>query len=173
MTRQIIYQGKKIQLALDTTMLADGTPLQREVVVHPGAVVMLPLLDDGRVCLIHNQRVAIGKRLLELPAGMLQSPEPPATAAVRELEEETGYRAAEWRLLAEFYPSPGIMTERMYLYLARGLTAGPTRLEVGEEIETRLIPWDDAVAGVLSGTICDAKTIVGILLWDRLRNRST
>lgn len=169
MPRQLVFSGRKIQLAVDEEVLADGTALQRDVVIHPGAVVILPLLDGGRVCLLRNYRHAIGQTLLELPAGTLEPPEPPEAAAVRELAEETGYSAGRWRKLAEFFPSPGIMNERMFLFLAEDLRPGPMRPEAGEQLEPEIVSWDQAQRWVLDGTICDAKTLVGLLLWDRLR----
>lgn len=141
----------------------------REIVRHPGAVVLLPILDDGRVCLIRNFRLSLGRTLLELPAGTLEPPEPPAATAYRELIEETGYRATEVRLLQTFYPSPGVLDEKMYLFLATGLTAGPAAPEVGEELENVLLPWDEAIARVLAGEIEDLKTIASLLLADRKR----
>lgn len=167
--RRVVFQGKKINLAVETSTLADGSELEREVVLHPGAVVMLPLTDDAHVCLVRNYRFSVAETLLELPAGTLEPPEPPEVAAARELAEETGYTARTWRKLAEFYPSPGIMTERMYLFVARDLTPGPQRLQAGEEMAVQVVAWEDAVAWALDGTIRDAKTLVGILLWDRLR----
>ena len=142
----------------------DGSLHAREVARHPGAVTILPLLDDGRVCLIRNYRVAVDQTLIELPAGTLEPGEEPAATARRELEEETGYRAAEVRQLCEFYMSPGVLSERMVLFLATGLTRGPTRLEGGEQIEPFVVSWDEAMALIRRGEIRDSKTLVG-LLW--------
>lgn len=169
MARTVVYRGRKIQLAVEATPLPDGGSLEREVVVHPGAVVILPLVAPGRVCLLRNYRYTVGETLLELPAGTLEPPESPESAAVRELGEETGYRAGRWRRLAEFYPSPGVMTERMFLFLAEDLTPGAMRPEQGEQLEPQVVAWDEAVAWACDGTVRDAKTIVGLLLWDRLR----
>src|SRR5262249_33990811 len=124
MSRQIIYQGRKIQVALDTEVLPDGQTVCRDVVLHPGAVAMLPLLDANRVCLVRNRRPIVAEILLEVPAGTLEPAEPPEAAAVRELEEETGYRAKRWRKLAEFIPSPGVLNERTHLFLAEDLIPG-------------------------------------------------
>jgi ADP-ribose pyrophosphatase len=147
----------------------DGKLHVRETVQHPGAVTVLPILDDGRVCLIRNYRVAVDKTLVELPAGTLEPGEDPATTAGRELIEETGYRAASIDKLSEFYMSPGILNERMHLYLARGLRPGPPALEPGEQIETWVVPWAEAMRMALDGSIEDAKTLVGLLYFDRLR----
>lgn len=147
----------------------DGKPHPKEIVEHPGAVTILPIFRDGRVCLIRNQRTAAGKTLVELPAGTLEPNEDPAVTAVRELAEETGYRTDSVEKLCEFFMSPGILTERMYLYVARDPQPGETALEPGENIETLVVSWDDAMKMVGDGTIEDAKTLVGLLYYDRLR----
>jgi len=149
--------------------MPDGSRHVREIVDHPGAVVITPILDDGRVCLIHNYRVAVGRTLVELPAGTLEKGEDPEATAARELSEETGYRAESIEKLLEFVMSPGILNERMYLFLARGLQAGPTALESGENIQTLVVDWTEAMRMVFDGTIVDAKTLVGLLYYDRLR----
>src|SRR5207302_8271202 len=114
-------------------------------------------------------RLAVGETLWEIPAGTLEEGEAPETAAVRELREETGYQAAHWRKLAEFFPSPGVLSERMHLFLARDLTPGPLRLQPDEELEPKIVAWSDALRWALDGTIRDAKTLVALLLWDRIR----
>jgi len=131
--------------------------------------VILPLLDDGRVCLIRNWRVAVAKTLIELPAGTLEPPEPPQVTAERELIEETGYRAKKIEFLHAFFLSPGILDEKMHFYLATGLTAGQPAREEGEEIENMLISLDDAIQMIFRGEIEDAKTIVGLFWAERLR----
>jgi ADP-ribose pyrophosphatase len=171
MARQVVFQGRKIRVALDTYTADDGQTINRDVVIHPGAVAILALPDAEHVVLLRNERFIVGETLWELPAGTLEPGEPPDTAAPRELAEETGYTAARWRKLAAFFPSPGIISERTHLYLAEGLTPGPMQLETGEELTPQVVPWRDAVAWALDGTIHDAKTLVGILLWDRLRTR--
>src|SRR5262245_13434730 len=106
----------------------DGAVHTKEIIEHPGAVAILPVLDDGRVCLIRNYRVAVGRTLVEVPAGTLEAGEDPAATAARELAEETGYCAASVEKLREFTMSPGILNERMHLFLARGLQPGSTAL---------------------------------------------
>lgn len=144
--------------------LPDGGTRVREVVLHPGSVVVVPLLSDDRVCLIEVVRPAVEATLLELPAGTLDREESLVEAARRELLEETGYRAGRIEGLGSFWMSPGILRERMHLFVAGDLRPGPQALEPGEEITTRVVPWDDAVAMCLDGRIDDAKTIAGILL---------
>lgn len=131
---------------------------------HPGAAVILPLVDADHVCLIRNHRVAVGETLIELPAGTLEPGEPPAATASRELCEETGYTAGKIQLLTSYYPSPGVMDERMYLFLATDLTPGPANLEAGEEIENLVVPMAQARQMVGSGEIQDGKTLAG-LMW--------
>lgn len=147
----------------------DGSTHTRESVQHPGAVVVLPLLEDGRVCLIRNYRSAVDRTLIELPAGTLEPHEEPLQTARRELEEETGYRAGAVEPLCQFYMSPGILNEKMHLYLATALTAGPARLEAGEQIEPWLVPWSEALAMAEDGRIEDAKTLVALFWYDRRR----
>lgn len=141
----------------------------REIVRHPGAVVLLPLVDEQHVCLIRNHRVSIQQTLIELPAGTLEPGEPPDVTAARELQEETGYVAARLELLHTYYPSPGILDERMYLYVATGLTPGPAHREPGEEIDNLVVTWDEALALIDRGEIHDSKTLVGLLLYQRWR----
>ena len=148
---------------------AGGPELRKQAVEHPGAVVIIPLVDTDHVCLINNHRVAVGKTLIELPAGTLEPPEPPRDTAERELQEETGYRAREFHELPAFFMSPGILNERMHLFVAKGLTPGEHARETGEEIENLVVPWDEAVAMAMDGRIEDAKTLVALLRWDRLR----
>jgi ADP-ribose pyrophosphatase len=127
------------------------------------------MVDDERVCLIRNHRVAVGKMLVELPAGTLEPGEDPAVTAARELVEETGYRAASVEKLREFYMSPGILNERMHLYVARGLEGGKAAPEPGEEIETFVVSWAEAMRMAFDGTIEDAKSLIGLLHYDFLR----
>jgi ADP-ribose pyrophosphatase len=170
MARNIVFRGRKIQVAIETSTDANGQQVQHDVVIHPGAVAILPLVDADQVCLLRNHRVIVGETLLEVPAGTLEQGEPPDDAAVRELAEETGYRAGRWRKLGTFYPSPGVLTERTHLYVASELTPGPQQLEAGEEIRPEVVAWSQAIAWALDGTIRDAKTLVGLLWWDRLRS---
>ncbi len=169
MLREIVFRCKKFQVAQETSAAADGSRLTRHFVLHNGAVAILPLLDGDRVCLLRNHRPTVREELWEIPAGTLEPGEEPDVAAVRELAEETGYRAERWRKLREFYPSPGILSERMYLYVAEGLTSGPMQLEADEELVPQVVPWSDALTWAMDGTIRDAKTLVAILTWDRCR----
>ncbi|MCA9230936.1 MAG: NUDIX hydrolase [Planctomycetales bacterium] len=149
----------------------DQPAVRRQVVVHPGAVVIVPMVDADHVCLIRNHRVAVGKTLVELPAGTLDRDEPPRDTAIRELQEETGYIARHWQELPPFFMSPGILNERMHLFVAQDLAPGEPAREAGEEIENLVVDWQEAVRMAESGEIEDAKSLVGILLWDRLRQK--
>ena len=144
----------------------------KHTIEHPGAVAIIPLLEDDHVCLIRNDRIAVGKTLVELPAGTLEPAEPPRKTAERELREETGYAAGHWHELSGFFMSPGILNERMHLFVAKDLTAGTPAREQDESIENLVVHWDEAIAMVLRGEIEDAKSVAAILLWDRLRQIS-
>ncbi|MBK8913961.1 MAG: NUDIX hydrolase [Phycisphaerales bacterium] len=146
-----------------------GREHAHEIVVHPGAAVILPVLDDGRIVLIRNWRVAAGAELLELPAGTLEPGEAPSACAARELQEETGFRASRITPLTRFFSSPGICTEVLHLFAATGLSAGPQSLDAGESIRVEPTPMEDALAAVRNGQIMDAKSIAGILFYDRWR----
>jgi ADP-ribose pyrophosphatase len=172
MPRTIVHRGRKIQVAVDVEAGPRGGTIQRDVVLHPGAVAILPLADDGRVCLLRNHRFIVGEVLWEVPAGTLEPGEPLETAAARELAEETGYTASSWRKLAEFYPSPGVLSEKTVLFVARSLTAGAMRPEEDEQLEPVLLSWSEALRMTLDGTIRDAKTLVALLLWDRLKEEN-
>ncbi len=147
----------------------DGSTRRREIIRHPGAVTILPMVDDDHVCLIRNFRVTVARTLIELPAGTLEPAEDPQKTAERELIEETGYRAARLQRLHEFLLSPGILDERMHLFLATELTAGEARREPGEEIENLVVPWQTAIDWVMQREIEDGKTIVSLLFFDALR----
>ena len=166
---EVLLVTRRFQVVRHRQQGADGRQHTKETVQHPGAVAILPMVDQDHVCLIRNYRVAVGRALIELPAGTLEPGEPPEITAGRELIEETGYRAAHIEKLLEFNMSPGILNERMYLYLATDLTPGTTALEAGEEIETLVTPWDEALRMAFDGTIEDAKTLVGLMYYDRLR----
>ena len=170
--RRIIYRGRKIDLALQTVRLADGSEATREVVVHRGAVALLPMLDGDRLCLVKNDRYSVGKTLLEVPAGTLEPGESPDEAAPRELREETGYVAGSITRVGAWWVSPGVMSERMFLYVCRGLTPGPTDHQADESLEPVVVSWDDALAMVADGRIDDAKSMLAILIGARYRRVS-
>ncbi|MDR0338471.1 MAG: NUDIX hydrolase [Planctomycetaceae bacterium] len=146
-----------------------GTQLERHIVVHPGAVVILPILDDNRIVLVRQHRVAVDETLIELPAGTLEPNEFPIATARRELIEETGYTAKTMTLITTFFTSPGFVQEKMYLFKATDLIPGPTAMEDGEKIETLIMELPQALQMIANGEIKDAKTIIG-LYWLKLAN---
>lgn len=160
---ETLLQARLFRVVQESYETPDGRRHVRQIVRHPGAVAIIPRLDDGRICLIDNYRQSVGRTLVELPAGTCEPNEDPAETARRELAEETGYRAARIEKIAEFYMSPGILDERMHVYLATGLAPGPQALEGGEQITLRVTPWDDVLRMIRDGQIRDAKTVAGLL----------
>jgi ADP-ribose pyrophosphatase len=142
-----------------------GCAVVREVVRHPGAVLILPVRNDGRLVLIRNERIAAQERLWEFPAGTLKPDEEPAAAAARELEEETGYSASSWRRIGEFFTSPGFADELIHVFLASQLTPGRMRLDPGESIEVVSLTTDEVDRMVRSGEVRDGKTLAALELW--------
>lgn len=154
-----IFDGRILHIRRDTVRLPDGGEATREVVDHPGGVCVLALDEENRALLVSQFRYPYEKVLREVPAGKLEYGEDPAQAAIRELEEETGAVAGEFRSLGELYPSPGYCGEVIRMYLARDLTFGETHLDKDEFLNLERIPFDRLVEQVLSGEIRDAKTI--------------
>ena len=168
---ELLFHAARFQVVRRVATAEDGRCQSRNVIRHPGAVVILPVAADGRICLIRNFRVSVGQRLVELPAGTLERGEEPVHAAHRELAEETGYRARTMDFLAAFYSSPGLLDERMHLFLASDLDAGPMALEGDEDIQPLLVTWPDAFAMIADGRIQDAKTLVGLLYYGAFRRK--
>ncbi len=161
---EYVYRGRVVNLRLDTVRVKNGDLTVREIVEHRGAVAMIPLDAAGSVTLVKQWRAAPRRVMLEIPAGTLEPGENPEEGAPRELKEETGLTAARWDFLVRFSPSPGILTEEMFLYLARDLTQGAQALMGDEDIEVVKLPLEEAIARIGTGEIADAKTIVGLLL---------
>lgn len=158
----MLLKGARFNVHRMTLTDNDGQLYVREVIRHPGAVVLLPILDDGRVVLIENTRPSVGETLLELPAGTREPEEQAIVTASRELIEETGYTAGKLELIHEFYSAPGICDELMHLYRATELVAGDPRREATEVIENRIATKDEITDWIKDGTIRDAKTLVGL-----------
>lgn len=171
MARETVHVGRKIRVEVDTFTAPDGTTIRRDLIRHPGAVVILPVLDAGHVVLLRNHRFVIDETLWELPAGTLEPGEPLEECARRELIEETGYRAAKWRSLGHLYASPGVLDEKLHLFVAEELTAGEAAPEACEQLEPVTVPFADAIRMCLNGEIKDAKTITTLLLWERMQKR--
>lgn len=160
---QYLYRGHVINLRLDDVRLPNHHMTVREIVEHRGAVAIVALDDRDRILLVRQYRAAAAREMLEIPAGTLETGEDPALCATRELKEETGYMAAKWEPLGQIYTSPGVSTEKMYLYIARQLTLTEATPEEDEAITVETVPFAQAVQLVESGGIVDAKSIVGIL----------
>jgi ADP-ribose diphosphatase len=168
-TRRTLLETRRFTVVEEVVRRPDGSTANCVYVEHAGAVAVLAMVDAERVCLIHSRRLTVDRTLVEVPAGTREPNEPPLESARRELQEETGYRAEHWEKLGEFYTSPGILTERMHVFLATGLTAGPPQREPNEEIENLVVTWDEAMAMVDRGEIVDGKTLVALLAYDRRR----
>src|SRR5438270_927089 len=133
MARQIVYEGRRIRVAVESLVRPDGRTAAKEIILHPGAVAVLPFVDAEHVCLLRNYRFPLSETLWEIPAGTLEPGEDVRHAAQRELAEESGYRAGSCEKLTAFYPSPGVLNEVLHVFVARDLTPGEPRLEIDEQ----------------------------------------
>jgi ADP-ribose pyrophosphatase len=158
-----IYRGRVIELKVDRVIEPGGVETTREVVCHPGSAVVIPHLPDGRLILVRQYRYAAKQSLWELVAGGLEPGETPSQGARRELQEETGYRARIMKPLLEFYPSPGVLSEKMHLFEARGLSPAKGVPDEDERIKTGFFTLKDLAAMMKHHKIHDGKTLVGIL----------
>lgn len=166
---ETIYSGRILALKVDTVEMPNKKYSKREIVEHPGAVVILPILPDGRILLVHNYRTAVGRTMLELPAGLIERGEEPKDTARRELEEETGYAADEMLFLFDAYPSAGYSNEKQQFFLAKGLLKITD--EIDEEIaDHTVIELDELLQRIENCGIMDAKTIMGALYLDRIKD---
>lgn len=166
---ETVFRGKLISVDHLTVRLPDGNEALREVVRHRGASAIVPLDADGMVTLVRQHRIAIDRMTWEIPAGKLDSKgEDPLIAAKRELEEETGLRAAEWRLLTTLDTTPGFCDERISVYLATGLEQYAAHTDADEFLRLRKLPLDDAIRLCVNGEIRDAKSIIGLFMTDAL-----
>lgn len=170
-TQHTVYQGKIVTLRVDEVTLPNGATAKREVVAHPGGVCIAPLTDDGKLLFVRQYRYPYGEVLWELPAGKLSPGEDPLEAGKRELHEETGAAAREWRSLGRLYPSPGYCGEIIYLYAATGLSAGESCPDEDEFLEVDALLLEEAVERVLAGELADAKTQTLVLKLHELRRR--
>ncbi len=164
MESETLYEGRLIGLRKDKVKLPDGRASTREVVVHPGAVAVVPLLDDGRVILVKQYRYAVGKTLIEIPAGTLHPNELAEECALRELREETGYTAGHLEHLTSLYLAPGYSTELLHVFLATDLKPESSDMDEDEFVEPIAIPLEEAISQVNDGKIQDAKTVAALLL---------
>jgi ADP-ribose pyrophosphatase len=163
----IIYNGPVFGIRRDEVIEPSGVRATREVITHPGSVVVLPVLPDGRIVLIRQYRYAARQYLWELVAGRIDAGETPKVAAARELIEETGFRAKRFRVFLDVFPTPGFLEERMFILLAEGLTAGEAEPEEDEKIISRAYNRKQLEEMIRGGKLRDAKSIAGILYYFR------
>jgi ADP-ribose pyrophosphatase len=164
---RMLLDARRFKVVEKTVTRRDGQAASVKFVRHGGSVAILPVLDDGRVCLIRSRRLTVNETLIEVPAGTREPDESPLETARRELAEETGYRADAFEELISYYPSPGVLSERMWIFVARGLKEGPPAREANEEIENLLVSWEDALAMVDRTEIHDGKSLIAILTFQR------
>ncbi len=169
LTSEKIFDGVLLHLVREEVLLPNGKTSIREMIRHPGAVAMIPFTNDGKMVMVRQFRKPLDRTVVEIPAGKLESSDTePFQAAVRELEEETDYRADKWTELTTFYPTPAYLDERITLYLAEGLTKVQDSLPMDEDefIEILELTYEEAKALQDSGEICDSKTIYAMLFWE-------
>jgi ADP-ribose diphosphatase len=168
---EVIFEGKSFGVRRDELIEPTGVRTVREVVTHPGSVVVLPVRPDGKIVLVRQYRHATGQYLWELVAGRMEKRENPRKGAARELVEETGYRAKKLTVFLELFPTPGFLEERMYLLLAEGLTAGEAEPEEDEKLIVRAYSKKQLEEMIRSGKMRDAKSIAGLLFYFRFLGR--
>ena len=165
---EIIYQGRLLDVRRDEVRLPNGNISTREWIKHPGAVCMIPQLPDNRIALIRQYRYPVQQEMIELPAGKMEENENPEACAMRELEEEIGFRAEKLTFLTHIYPAIGFADELMWLYMAENLVKTISNQDEDEFLEIMPTPLKKALKMVWHGEITDAKTIIGILWAERL-----
>lgn len=164
---QTVYEGRVFDVTIDRLSL-HGNEFSREIVWHSGSAVVLPVFENGDVGLVRQYRAPAGKHLLELPAGTLEMNENPEDAALRELEEEIGVTCEQIEKLTEFWVSPGFLTEKMHLFVARGLKDSRQNLDEDEFLDVVRLPFRESIRMVRENRVEDAKTMVGLLLAEGL-----
>jgi ADP-ribose pyrophosphatase len=160
--QRTIFRGRVVTVNVETVRLPNGITAELEIIGHPGGAAVVALDAEGRVCLLHQFRHAANGWLWELPAGKLDAGEAPLLTAQRELAEEAGVSAADWQPLGKVVSSPGVFTEVVHLYLARGLQRVEATPEAAEVFETAWVPMEEALSRAIDGDIIDGKTIVGL-----------
>lgn len=164
----LMHQGKFLTLKQDIVRLPDGRNASREYLIHPGAVMMIPLFDDGTVLMERQFRYPVGRVMIEFPAGKLDPQEGALACGKRELREETGYTAGRWDFLTRIHPVISYSTEFIDLYLARDLQQGESALDEGEFLETFVSPAGQLIDWVRTGRISDVKTIIGVFWLEKI-----
>ena len=161
--RKDVFKGRIFSVHVDKVRLPNGETSAREVIEHGGGAAILALDDENKVLVVTQYRYTFGRTLIEIPAGKLDPGEDPAAAALRELKEETGVTPDEFTPLGYILPSPGCYSEKLHLYLARGLHTGEQHLDHNEFLNVTRIPFDELYNRCMSGEIEDAKTVVAVL----------
>ena len=169
--RRLIFDGKVIRVTLDTVRLENGDTSMREVVHHHGGACIMPVTDNGEVYLVRQFRYALGEEMWELPAGKLEAGEDPFEAAKRELEEECGVTADEYIPLGCIYPTVGYDSEKIHIWIARGLHATRQHLDEDEFLDVHKLPFDQVLQMVLDNTIRDSKTVAAVLRYALMRGQ--
>ena len=159
---ELVASGGFLEVRRDRVALPDGSASRREYVVHPGAVMIVPILDDGRLVVERQWRYPLGQAMLEFPAGKLEAGEPPLQCAVRELFEETGYCAAEWARAGVMHNAIAYSTEAIEVWFARHLSAGRRQLDAGEFLDVFDVSLDELEASAAAGALTDAKSLIGM-----------
>ena len=162
-----VFNGKIINVNVDTISLPDGNVAKREVVIRGDATAVVPIDENGNVILVEQYRHPAGDMVLEIPAGMLEEGEDPKICAIRELEEETSLIAKDLIHITTMYPTVGFCTEKLHIYLAKNLSQGSFNFDADEFIEVKKLPLEEAINMIYSGKIIDAKTIIGLLACKR------
>lgn len=165
------YQGSFLQVQKDTVCLPDGKLVTREYIKHPGAVVILPVFDDGTVLLERQFRYPLNQVFLEFPAGKIDLNEDSLLCAKRELQEETGYTATDWQFLCTIHNAIAYSDEHLDIYVARGLIAGEAKLDEEEFLETFTASVEEIMGWVKSGKITDVKTVIGAFWLEKIANK--
>lgn len=165
------YQGRLLHVKKDRVRLPDGGESSREYIIHPGAAVIIPVFDNGDILLERQHRYPLHRDFIELPAGKFDPHETELACAQRELQEETGYLAASWRELPTFYPCIGYANERLVYFLAEGLSFSGENMDDDEFLEILRVPMQEALAMVGDGRIDEAKTVMGLLWFERFGRR--
>jgi ADP-ribose pyrophosphatase len=169
LSSRVIFQGKAFGLRSERVREPGGAICTRDVVTHKGSVVLLPVFPDGSILLVRQYRHAVGRSLWELSAGHIEPGERPSATAHRELAEETGYTARRMEPLCNFFPSPGLLSERMWVYLATDLTAGTARPEADEHFSLRRFSMRELDNMMRRGALLDGKSLAAILFYARFK----